>query len=526
MRDFSLPGRSPVIAENGMAATSHPLGTMTALAILREGGNAVDAAIAACATLCVVEPAMTGIGGDCFAIVAEPDGTLHGLNSSGRSSTTADAEAVRARGIATIPEFDVLAVTVPGALAGWEALVQRFGTMGFDRLLADAIRYAEEGFAVHPRVAYDYRRYAAQLATDPGARLHYLKDGRAPAVGERMRHPALAATLRQVAKGGARAFYEGEIAAEIAAMVRKGGGFMEESDFAAHNADWVDPIGVEHGGQRLNEIPPNGQGITALILLNMLDVLDASRLPRDSAERWHVWIEAARLAYAARDAYVSDPATMAAPVDTLLSREFAERLAERIDPQRRNEDLAMPPLPGPDTICLSVVDRDRLAVSFINSLYYGFGARIVAPQSGVTLQNRGAGFTLERGHPNEFGPGKRPMHTIIPAMATKGNRASIAFGVMGGGFQPVGHAQVFTDMVVHGMDPQEAADQPRLFWADDGVLEVETGISAEIRAGLEERGHRLRAGGMHGGAQIIAIADDGFLTAGSDPRKDGFAAGW
>jgi gamma-glutamyltranspeptidase / glutathione hydrolase len=527
-RDFSLPGRSPVIAENGMAATSHPLGTMSAIQVLREGGNAIDAAIAAVATLCVVEPGATGIGGDCFAIVCEPDGTLHGLNASGRSAMSTDAEAVRARGLKHIPEFDALSVTVPGALAGWEALANRFGTFGFDRLFADAIRCGEDGFAVHPRVAHDWKRYEADLAADPGARLHYLKDGRAPRPGERMRQMALAGVLRSVAQGGAKAFYEGDVAAEIAATVCAGGGFMEEADLAACTADWVKPIGTDHAGQRLHEIPPNGQGITALVMLNMLDVLDAGRLPRESPERWHLWIEVARLAYAARDAFVSDPETMNAPAEALLTRRFAEQLAARIDPGRRNNDLAMPKLPGPDTTCLTVVDRDRRAVSFINSLYYGMGSRIVTPKSGVTLQNRGACFTLQPGHPNELGPGKRPMHTIIPGMATKAGRASISFGVMGGGFQPMGHAQVFTDIVVGGMDAQEAADRPRLFWADDGVLEAEPGITNEVRAGLEARGHAIRdAENPHGGAQIVAIDhESGFLIGGSDPRKDGFAAGW
>jgi gamma-glutamyltranspeptidase/glutathione hydrolase len=527
-RDFSLPGRSPVIAENGMAVTSHPLGTMTAIQVLREGGNAVDAAIAAVATLCVVEPGATGIGGDCFAILAGPDGTLHGLNGSGRSSMSVNPEAVQSRGLTAIPEFDALSVTVPGALAGWEVLAHRFGTMGLDRLFADAIRYGEEGFAVHPRVALDWARYEPDLAADPGARLHYLKDGRAPLAGERMRQAALAAVLRKVAKEGAKAFYEGEVAAEIAATVRAGGGFMEEADLASCTADWVEPIGTDHGGQRLHEIPPNGQGITALIMLNMLDVLDAKRLPRNSAERWHLWIEVVRLAYAARDAFVSDPATMNTPAEVLLSRRFAEELAARIDPDRRNDNLAMPKPPGPDTTCLTVVDRDRRAVSFINSLYFGMGSRIVTPRSGITLQNRGACFTLEPGHPNELAPGKRPMHTIIPGMATKAGRASISFGVMGGGFQPMGHAQVFTDIVIGGMDPQEAADRPRLFWGDDGVLEAETGISAKVRAGLEARGHMVRDAAIpHGGAQIIAIDyEKGFLTGGSDPRKDGHAAGW
>ena len=527
-RDFSLPGRSPVIAENGMAATSHPLGTTSAIQVLREGGNAVDAAIAAVATLCVVEPGATGIGGDCFAIVAEPDGSLYGLNGSGRAAMSVDADAVRARGIDRLPEFDALSVTVPGALAGWEALSERFGTIGFDRLFADAIRYGEEGFAVHSRVAADWRSYEADLAADPGARLHYLKGGRAPRAGERMRQTALADVLRKVAQGGSRAFYEGEIAAEIAATVRRGGGFMEEADLAACTADWVDPIGTDHAGQRLNEIPPNGQGITALIMLNVLDLLDARRLPRESAERWHLWIEVARLAYAARDAFVSDPATANMPIETMLSRAFAEELAAQFDPRHRNNSLVTPKPPGPDTTYLTVVDRDRRAVSFINSLYFGMGSRIVTPTSGVTLQNRGACFTLEPGHPNELGPGKRPLHTIIPGMGTGEDGATLSFGVMGGGFQPMGHAQVFTDIVAGGMDPQEAADRPRLFWGDDGVLEAETGISADVRAGLEARGHSVRNAEMpFGGAQLIAIdRDSGFLIGGSDPRKDGHASGW
>lgn len=527
-RDFSLPGRSPVIAENGMAATSHPLGTMTAIQVLREGGNAIDAALAASATLCVVEPVATGIGGDCFAIVAEPDGTLHGLNASGRASMSTDADAVRARGIAAIPEFDALAVTVPGALAGWEALSTRFGTMGFNRLFADAIRYGEEGFAVHSRVAADWQRVEKDLAADPGARLHYLKDGNAPKAGQRMRQAALAGVLRKVARGGPKAFYEGEIAAEIAATVRAGGGFMEEADLAACEIDWVEPIGTTHGGQRLNEIPPNGQGITALIMLNLLEVLDAKRLRRDSAERWHMWIEAGRLAYAARDAFVSDPASMDMPVETLLSRDFAETLAAQFDPERRNDSLVMPKPPGADTTYLTVVDRDRRAVSFINSLYHGMGSRIVTSKSGVTLHNRGACFTLEQGHPNELGPGKRPLHTIIPAMATSDKGATLSFGVMGGAYQPMGHAHAFTDIVVGGMDPQAAADQPRLFWDAEGILRAETGISTEVRDGLEARGHAVQPAEVpHGGAQLIAIDhDSGFLLGGSDPRKDGHAAGW
>ncbi len=511
-----------------MVATSHPLGTASALKVLQEGGNAVDAAIAALGTLAVVEPGATGLGGDFFAIVTEPDGTMHGLNSSGRASSSVDMDEVRSRGLKSIPLFDALAVTVPGALAGWEALGQRFGTLGFDRLFADAIRLADEGFAVYPRVAADWVRYEDHLSRDPGGKLHYLKDGRAPRAGERMRQTALADVLRKVAKGGAEAFYEGVVAAEIAATVRAGGGYMEEADLAACTADWVEPIGVDHGDQRLNEIPPNGQGITALIMLNLLDVLDAWRMPRDTAEGWHLWIEIARLADSARDAYVSDPATMNASVEELLSRRFAEDLAKGFDPDKRNGDLARPKLPGPNTTCLTVVDRDRRAVSIVNSLFYGMGSRIVTPNHGITLQNRGACFVLEEGHPNEFGPGKRPMHTIIPGMITRGGKASVSFGVMGGGYQPMGHTHVFTDLVFGGLDAQEAADQPRLFWGDDGVLEAESGISAEAREGLVERGHKLRDAAIpHGGAQIIVIDDEtGFLVGGSDPRKDGCAAGW
>ncbi len=526
MRDFALPGRSPVIAEHGMAATSHPLGTMTAIAVLREGGNAVDAAIAACATLCVVEPAMTGIGGDCFALVAEPDGTVHGLNGSGRAAQAADADWLRGLGHSSMPQTGALSVTVPGALRAWEALSVRFGTLGFDRLFADAIRYAEEGFAVHARVARDWPNYVAELAADEGGRLHYLRQGRAPRMGERMRQPALAGTLRRLAKDGAGAFYEGEIAAEIAATVKGKGGRLSEADLAACRADWVAPVSIAYAGHDVLEMPPNGQGITAQIMLNILDLVEARRHAPDSPERHHLLIEAARLAYSVRDHLVADPAAMTAPVERLLSREIAAALGARIDLKRRNADVSIPPLPGSDTVYLTVVDRDRRAVSFINSLYGGFGAKVVTPRSGVTLQNRGGCFSLVPGHPNEYGPGKRPMHTIIPAMATRGGRAAVSFGVMGGAYQAMGHAHVFSNLADDGMDPQMAVDQPRVFWGADGTVEVESGMSETVRRGLEARGHSVRAGGPFGGGQVIVIGDDGFLTAGSDPRKDGLALGW
>lgn len=528
MRPFDRPGRSPVIAENGMAATSHPLATATALAVLREGGNAVDAAIAASATLVVVEPHMTGIGGDCFAIVAEPDGSIHGLNGSGRAPRAANAAEYRALGHAAVPEFGPLSITVPGAIKAWETLRDRFGTLGFDRLFADAIRYAEEGFAVHARVASDWARVAPRLAADEGARKHFLVAGEAPRHGSRFRAPGLAATLRAISGGGAKAFYEGAIAAEMAATVKALGGYLGEDDLAAVTADWVAPISVAYRGHDVLEIPPNGQGITALILLNLLDRLGAAKLAPDSVERWHLEMEAGRLAFSVRDHLVADPATMTVTPQELLSSAFTERLAAGFDPARRNSDLRLPDVPRADTIYLTVVDRERRAVSFINSVYDSFGSGVVTPTSAIALQNRGACFSLRPGHPNELGPAKRPMHTIIPAMTARDGAAAISFGVMGGDYQPMGHAHVLSNMLDHGMDPQAAIDHPRLFWGEDGVLEAEADIGGEMRAALVARGHAVRdAERPHGGGQAIVIdRQGGFLIAGSDPRKDGLALGW
>jgi gamma-glutamyltranspeptidase/glutathione hydrolase len=527
-RAFDRPGRSPVIAENGLAATSHPLATQTAISVLKAGGNAVDAAIAASATLCVVEPAMTGIGGDCFAIVAEPDGSIHGLNGSGRAASRVDAGWYRENGFAEIPETGPLAVTVPGAVKAWETLLGRFGTRGFDTLFADATRYAEEGFAVHQRVAWDWRRYVADLSADEAGARHCLIDGRAPREGERVRFPALGRTLRTIATGGAKALYEGEMAAEIAATVQGLGGFLHEDDLAAVTADWVDPVNIDYRGVHLLEIPPNGQGITALIQLGILDriaPLDAAPL---SAERLHALIEAGRLAYSVRDHLVADPVTMTTEVETLLSSAFAADLASRFDSRSRNEDLSLPKMPKSSTIYLTVADRDGRIVSFINSLYSGFGSKVVTPRSGIVLQNRGACFTLEEGHPNEIGPGKRPMHTIIPAMVLKDGRPWMSYGVMGGDYQPMGHVHVLSNMIDHGMDPQEAVDHPRIFWGEDRVLDAESGMPDDTLAALEKLGHRTRrAARPHGGAQVIVVdRKNGFFVGASDPRKDGCAMGW
>lgn len=528
MRDFQRPGRSPVIAENGMAATSHPLATATALSVLRDGGNAVDAAIAASATLCVVEPHMTGIGGDCFAIVAQPDGSVHGLNGSGRAPAAASAQWYRDNGFTSMPLSGAHSVTVPGAVDAWERLLQRFGTMGFDRVFADAVRYGREGYPVHARVARDWEGLASALAADEGARRHYLPDGRAPLAGERHAVPALAGTLEAIAREGSRAFYQGPIAAEIVATVKAGGGFLAEEDLAAVEASWVTPISVRYGGHDILEIPPNGQGITALIMLRLLDLARAGEHGPDSVERHHLEIEAGRLAYAVRDHLVADPTRMAQTPDEILSDAYIERLARQLFRDRRNDVLSVPPMPGSDTVYLTVVDRDRRAVSFINSTYHGFGSKLVTPQSGVILQNRGAGFSLAEGHPNELHGGLRPLHTIIPAMAMKNGRPAISFGVMGGAYQPMGHAHVLSNMLDHHMDPQRALDHGRIFWGEDGVLDAESTVGAELREGLTALGHQMRDGqGPHGGGQVIVIDErSGFLVGGSDPRKDGCALGW
>jgi gamma-glutamyltranspeptidase/glutathione hydrolase len=528
MRAFDRPGRSAIYAENGMAATSHPLATAAAIEVLRTGGNAVDAAIAASAALCVVEPAMTGIGGDCFAIVVEPDGSVHGLNGSGRAPAKATAEAYRALGHREVPETGPLPITVPGAIKAWEALLRRFGTRDFDALFRPAIAYAEEGFAVHPRVAWDWQKNAEELAADEGGSRHWLANGRAPDAGERFRAQALGATLRTIARDGAKAFYEGAIAAEIATTVQAKGGFLSEQDLAEVTADWVEPISLNYASHDVLEIPPNGQGITALILLGLMRRMGIGDTAPDSVDRYHLQIEAARIAYAVRDHMVSDPATMTVTPAQILSDTNLDALASQIDRERRNAAVKVPKVPNADTIYLTVVDRDRRAVSFINSVYDGFGSKVVTPNSAIALQNRGACFNLTPGHPNELGPRKRPMHTIIPAMAMRNGRVHASFGVMGGAFQPMGHAHVFANMADFGMDPQEALDHPRLFWEGDQTLAAEAGISADLRKGMTDRGHQLRdAASPHGGGQIIVVDhESGFLIGGSDPRKDGCALGW
>ncbi len=525
LRDFQLPGRSPVIACEGMAATSHPLATLAAVDALRAGGNAADAAVAAAATLCVVEPHMTGIGGDCYCLVSQPGKPLWGYNGSGRAGAKASYERLRAQGMSEIGT-SIHAVTVPGAIDAWEAILKAQGRFGLDRALERAIKYTEGGFPVAQRIAWDWSRFVGRLQADPGAAKHYLFSGTAPKEGDVIRLPALAQTLKTIAAKGARAFYEGEIAADMAATLAARGSFLNEEDFAAHRGDAVTPISTNYRGLDLIEIPPNGQGLTALVMLNILENFDLSALDPLGPERFHLVLEAARLGFAIRDTHIADATHMRVAVADLLDKGFAKKLAAKIDLKKRAK-LPSAPTPGTDTVYLTVVDRDRMAVSFINTLYSHFGSGICTEKTGILLTNRGACFTLEADHPNTFGPGKRPMHTIIPALAMRQGRCDMSFGVMGAHYQPMGHVQIVNNMLDYGMDVQQAIDAPRFFFEGERTV-VEHGTPAATVAGLKARGHDVMfAATPWGGAQTIKIDwDRGVLIAGSEPRKDGCALGY
>jgi gamma-glutamyltranspeptidase/glutathione hydrolase len=524
-RNFQLPGRSPVIACDGMAATSHPLATLAAVDMLRAGGSAADAAIAAVATLCVVEPHMTGIGGDCYWLVSQPGKPLSGYNGSGRAGAKASYDAARAQGLSEIGA-SIHCVTVPGAPDAWEAILKAHGRFGLDRALARAIHYADGGFPVAARVAWDWQRYIGKLKADPGAAKHFLFGGAPPREGDVIRFPALAQTLKTVAVKGARAFYEGEIAADIAATLAARGSFLTEEDFARHQGDVVTPISSNYRGLDIVELPPNGQGLTALVMLNILENFDLKSLDPVGPERFHLVLEAARLAFAVRDTHLADAAYMRVAVADLIDKTFAKTLAAKID-QKRRAKLPPAPTPGSNTIYVSVVDRDRMAVSFINKLYSNFGSGICTEKTGVMLTNRGACFTMEAGHPNVFGPNKRPLHTIIPGFAMRDGRCDMSFGVMGAHYQPMGHVQIVTNMLDYGMDVQQAIDAPRFFFEGERTV-VEHGTPPATVEGLKARGHDVAFAELPwGGAQTIKIDwDRGVLIAGSEPRKDGCALGY
>jgi gamma-glutamyltranspeptidase/glutathione hydrolase len=527
MRSLHLPGRSPVYGRRAMCATSHPAASLAAIGVLQQGGNAVDAAIAAAAVLAVVECPMTGIGGDCFAILGKPGSKPIALNAAGRAPAAASERFFAQEGIARIETTSAHAVTVPGAVDGWCRLLADHGTMPLATLLAPAIELAERGFAVAPRVSVDWSRAAAKLARHAGARRNLLKAGRPPGVGEIMRLPALAGTLRRIAAEGRDGFYRGPVARDMVAELKALGGLHTLEDFAIQTSHYVEPISQAYGDLELCELPPSNQGIVALMLLKMLGRVGAPARDPISARRYHVLIEAARLAYTARDTFLADPDMVEVPIRHLLSDGLIDALVDRIDRRRRTPLLHLPEPAGCDTVCFAIVDEQGMALSFINSLFADFGSGICTAKSGVNFHNRGESFRLDAAHPNCIAPGKRPLHTLVPALALRKGRVVMAFGVMGAHFQPIGHAYIMSNLVDYAMDHQEAIDCPRVFF-EGGDTVVEEGVPETTLAGLKKLGHRIRRRELPwGGAQIVAIdRDNGVLIGASDARKDGMALGY
>jgi len=525
-RSFYL-GRSAIYAENGVAGTAHPDATLTAIDVLRAGGNAVDAAVAACALLCVIEPHSTGIGGDCFVLLSKGGGRPIGLNGSGRAPAAAAIAWYREHGIEEIKVETPHSVTIPGAIDAWCRLLDDYGTKSIGELLRPAIRAAEEGFVVAPRVAHDWAMLTPKLALDRNTRARFLPGGRAPQAGERHRQPELAATLREIAARGRDGFYSGWVAEDIVGRLRELGGLHTLDDFAETAGTYVEPISTNYRGYDVYEIPPNGQGITALVMLNALAGFEFGDDRYGEADRIHLIAEVAKAAYARRDALIGDPDFVDVPVARLLSAREAEAIRSRISFERAQPPGAWDDVCHSDTTYLTVVDRDRNAISFINSLFSGYGSGIMAPKSGVMLQNRGSSFRIAEGHPNAIAPRKRPMHTIIPGMVGKHGRAVMPFGVMGGHFQPTGHTIFLTNVLDLGYDPQEALARPRSF-AYEGELRLEPTISKAVAEDLRGRGHNVvRPDAPLGGGQAVWIDDDrGVLIGGSEPRKDGCALGY
>jgi gamma-glutamyltranspeptidase/glutathione hydrolase len=528
MRDFQLPGRSPVRAAEAAAATSHPLATLTAIEVLRDGGNAIDAAVAAAAVLAVVEPQSTGIGGDGFMLYAPRGGSrVIAFNGSGRAPEAATLDWYLEREFESIPIYGPHAVTVPGLVDMWARIVADHGTRELGTLLHPAIRYAEDGYIVHDRVAFDWASCADLLAVDPNATRILMPQGRPPRAGERHRQPELAQTLRRVAEKGRDGFYAGPVAEDMVGHLRALGGLHTLEDFAATRGDYVQPIHTAYRDVDIYQMPPNNQGITALVMLNLLSGFSLGDLDPVGADRLHLELEAGRLAYRDRNALIADPSRVAVPVDELLSKDYAARLRSHIDIERAATELPPPLLRKSDTVYLCVVDRDRNVVSLINSIYHSFGSGVVSPKTGVVLQNRGASFRLDPKHPNCIAPGKRPMHTIMPGMAMRDGRPLAPFGVMGGDYQPFGHVHFLTNLIDFGMDPQAALDCSRVFYSAD-MVEVERGVRGDVIAGLQRKGHRVLVAEepLGGGQAILVDWQAGTLTAGSDPRKDGCALGY
>jgi len=536
--------RSEVMAPHAMAATSHPLATQIALDVLKDGGSAVDAAIAANAALGLMEPTGNGIGGDLFAIVWDPKTKrLHGYNGSGRSPKALTLEEFERRGLTDIPAHGPLPVTVPGTVDAWFALHAKFGRRSMAQNLAPAVAYARNGHPVHEVIAYYWDRSVPTLSKWPGFREQFTLDGRAPRKGETWRNPNLARTLETIGREGRDAFYTGAIARTIDAYFRANDGFLRYEDLAAHRGEWVTPVSTNYRGYDVWELPPNGQGIAALQILNLLEPYDLKSYGFGSPEHVHLFAEAKKLAFADRAASYADPDFYRTPVERLISKDYARERGKLISmdkAMKAAEPGIIPELNEGDTIYLTVADKDGMMVSLIQSNYRGMGSGMAAPGLGFIFQDRGEQFVLKKGHPNSFAPGKRPFHTIIPAFVTKDGKPWLSYGVMGGAMQPQGHAQIIINLVDFGMNLQEAGDAPRIqhdgstepagqvtAMSDGGELDLETGFPyATVRA-LMRKGHSVRfADGPYGGYQAIMVNPEGGYIGASESRKDGQAAGY
>jgi gamma-glutamyltranspeptidase/glutathione hydrolase len=537
--------RSEVIAPQAMAATSHPLATQIALDVMKQSGSAMDAAIAANAALGLMEPTGSGIGGDLFAIVWDPKtGKLHGYNGSGRSPKSLTLEYFQQQGITDIPPHGPLPVSVPGAVDGWFALHARFGALPMSQVLAPTIAYARDGHPVHQTVAHYWDLSVPRLAKWPGFSEQFTIGGRAPRVGEMWKNPNLADTLQKIADGGRDAFYKGAIARAIDAYFKANGGFLGYEDLATHSGEWVEPVSTNYRGVDVWELPPNGQGIAALQMLNILEGFDFSKIAFGSAEHLHLLVEAKKLAFADRARWYADPAFQPAPVARLISKDYADARRRLVSPDKvlREVQPGTPKeLQEGDTIYLTTADKDGMMVSLIQSNYRGMGSGMAPPGLGFILQDRGEMFVLQPGHPNSFAPGKRPFQTIIPAFITRGGKPWVSFGVMGGAMQPQGHVQIVMNLVDFGMNLQEAGDAPRLqhdgsteptgqntTMSDGGVVQLESGFPYETVRELMRLGHHVEwALGPYGGYQAIARdSESGVYYGASESRKDGQAAGY
>jgi len=529
-------GRSVVRASHGMVATSQPLASAVGLDVLKRGGNAVDAAIAMAAVLNVTEPNMTGIGGDAFMMVySSKTKKLEGLNASGRAPRALNVDHFTAKKLTQIPTAGMEAITVPGAFDGWVTLLEKHGTMKLAELMAPAIDLAENGFPVMEKIAADWAWEEPRLKLNAAAASTFLVNGAAPPPGAIFVQKNLARTLRTIAAGGRDAFYRGEIARAIVDYCQKNGGFLAMEDFAAQKSDWVEPISTNYRGHTVYEMPPNGQGLTALLLLNILEGLDLRSMRNDPDRYYHTLIEATKIAFADRNRHIADPAFSKVPVKQLLSKDYAAQRRKLIDPAKAIDVPAYGDIrTGNDTTYFTVVDKDRNAVSFINSIFFNFGSAVVAGDTGIVLQNRGAGFSLEPGHPNRLEPGKRPFHTIIPAMVFRDGRLLMSYGVMGGDIQPQGHAQVMVNLLDRGLNLQQAIDAPRVRYISGRDVMMEDGLTQSVINALIARGHQralpppgiLHRALMGGGQAIMIDPATGALLGASDVRKDGMALGY